>query len=125
MSCIHCSSFNGFISKEDDEMNLSGVKKIIDEFVKTGGTVLEISGGEPLMHSKLLEIISYANKKHLETILYTSGLIFQHPYVIRPITISLARKFRKAGLKKSYSIWRELTKRLTNISLVRLIALKG
>lgn len=74
MECIHCSNYNSSCSLAGS-MDLSKVKEIIDEIVALGGSILDISGGEPLLHSRLLEIITYANTRGLRTRIYTSGVI--------------------------------------------------
>ena len=73
MECIHCSNYDG--CPLQGNMNLSDSERIIDEIATLGGVVLDISGGEPLMHPNLLEIISYAKARGLKTRIYTSGII--------------------------------------------------
>lgn len=77
-------------------MDLSDVRHIIDEIVALGGVFLDISGGEPLMHPNLLEIISYAKTRGLRTRMYTSGIVSHS----RPSSISpqLAEKLAMSGL---------------------------
>lgn len=72
LKCIHCSSTSSPHSKEELDFKL--VKKIIDHFKNLGGKVLEISGGEPLLHKDIYKIIEHAKKKNLRVHLYTSGL---------------------------------------------------
>lgn len=71
MRCVHCSADAGL--PLNDELNLIEIKKVIRKFKRLGGEILEISGGEPLCHSSILEIIRYAKEQGVEVRLYTSG----------------------------------------------------
>lgn len=73
MNCIHCSAEASNNSK--DEMDFAQIKDVIQEFSNLGGRILEISGGEPLVHDNVSEIIKYAKDANLETRLYTSGFL--------------------------------------------------
>ncbi|MFC1622669.1 radical SAM protein [Patescibacteria group bacterium] len=51
------------------------LKKQIDNFVSIRNIqTLSIAGGEPLLYPKIEELISYAHKKGLRTMIYTNGL---------------------------------------------------
>lgn len=73
--CMFCSS-NSCINK-NTFISLDDFKRVIDYFMSTGGIEeLSLSGGEPLLHPDLLEMISYASKLGIKTILFTSGIQF-------------------------------------------------
>ncbi|MFA6053743.1 MAG: radical SAM protein [Thermodesulfovibrionales bacterium] len=72
MHCRHCSS-------SCTESNLSSLSydcilRIFDEARLLGTKTIEISGGEPLLHPRILDIIREA-KKYFEVRLYTSGFL--------------------------------------------------
>lgn len=72
-NCIFCSSCAG-IDKEN-MISIEMFKKTIDYFVSNFGiNELSISGGEPLMHPDLFEMIAYAKRNNIKTILFTSGI---------------------------------------------------
>jgi len=98
MKCVHCSTFND--ETAIDEMKTHEIKRVINEFAKMGGVVLDISGGEPLTHPDLFEIIEYAHSKGLRTKLYTSGLFPQKNGTLSQITCCVAEKLKKSGLNK-------------------------
>jgi len=50
------------------------VKRALRDFAKLGGKRLEISGGEPLCHRQLPQIITYAKQLRLETRLFSCGV---------------------------------------------------
>jgi radical SAM protein with 4Fe4S-binding SPASM domain len=79
---------------------LQQIWKIINEFSDMGGRLLEISGGEPLMHPNLLEIVDYARQKDLNTILYTSGNVVDNLGRVIPLSMKFAENLRQAGLQK-------------------------
>jgi len=98
MNCLHCSGECGPSSR--NMLSVHQIKRIINEFSSMGGEILEISGGEPLMHSLLPQIIDYAEKNNLETILYTSGTMWDTKRGIASLDINLAKKLQLSGLKK-------------------------
>lgn len=52
----------------------------MDDFKGLGGRCIEISGGEPLCHKKLPQIIKYAKKLGLEVSLFSCGIF--HPRLL-------------------------------------------
>jgi radical SAM protein with 4Fe4S-binding SPASM domain len=98
MACLHCSGSCGIRGKY--QLTLEQIKKIINDINNLNGKVLEISGGEPLMHPHLIEIINYATKKDLECVLYTSGVIMNKDGRRIPMNLEFAKKLRDVGLTK-------------------------
>ena len=71
--CIFCSS-NSCIDK-NTFIALDDFKRTIDYFNSNGGIEeLSLSGGEPLMHPDLLEMINYASSYGIYVTLFTSGI---------------------------------------------------
>ncbi|MDH5788164.1 MAG: radical SAM protein [Candidatus Bathyarchaeota archaeon] len=98
MNCLHCSGSCGLDLR--NMLSLQQIKGIIDDLASMDGEILEISGGEPLMHPNLLQIVAFAEKNNLENILYTSGIMLGSNGRIASININVAEKLRQAGLKK-------------------------
>ena len=99
MECLHCSGSCKLTS--ENMLSLHEVKRIISDFACMGGKILEISGGEPLMHPALFEIVAHAKMNRLETVLYTSGMAsdeYGREFLITP---DLAGKFRHLGSDKT------------------------
>jgi len=76
LNCIHCSSYSKI---GESHLNKEIILKTVDEFEEMGGEVLEISGGEPLLHPNILEILDYCKEKDFSTMLYTSGIARMSP----------------------------------------------
>jgi len=71
--CLFCSSCSTPDATEIISLEL--FKKTINRFIELGGIEeLSISGGEPLLHSDITHIISYAKSLGIKVILYTSGI---------------------------------------------------
>lgn len=69
LRCNYCFNIHNLMGKQ--EMNLKYIKKIVEdnpEVVK-----YDIQGGEPMMHGKINEIISYLSSKGKMVGLYTNG----------------------------------------------------
>lgn len=71
LNCMHCSSSSHV---EDERLDKETVLKVIDDFEDLGGKELEISGGEPLLHPDVWEILKYCENKSFLTTLYTTGI---------------------------------------------------
>lgn len=89
LNCLHCSGECGLSSR--NILSLNTIKKFIDELSNVGCEILEISGGEPLVHPHLTQIVQYAERSNLETILYTSGTMLSR---------DVAQKLKQSGLRK-------------------------
>ncbi|MCS7115224.1 MAG: radical SAM protein [Nitrososphaerota archaeon] len=98
LNCLHCSGDCTINSK--DELSLDEIKRVIDELSILGCETLEISGGEPLLHQDLINIISYAKTRNIEPILYTSGNMLNASGKIAGLNITIAKNLRAVGLKK-------------------------
>ncbi|KOY65406.1 radical SAM/SPASM domain-containing protein [Clostridium sporogenes] len=73
MSCNHCR--NGKIAPQEIEnLTLQQCKQLLDEAKSLGCEWVNISGGEPLLHKDVYEIISYASDK-AKVILLTNGYL--------------------------------------------------
>lgn len=71
--CMFCSS-NSCIDK-NTFISFDAFKRTIDYFIVNGGIEeLSLSGGEPLMHPDLLEMINYASNYGINVTLFTSGI---------------------------------------------------
>lgn len=98
LKCKHCSSYNNFSSPEDKLTGME-IDKIIDDLIELGVELVEISGGEPLCHPHVYNMIRYAKEKELKVYLYTSGVI-KHSESIGPINGSIAEKLNDLRVDK-------------------------
>jgi radical SAM protein with 4Fe4S-binding SPASM domain len=71
MNCMHCSS-SCDLNKET--LSFRKIKDIFEEAKCLGVRIIELSGGEPLLHPQITNIIEEA-KKSFEVRLYTSGFV--------------------------------------------------
>jgi len=74
MDCEFC--FSDW-RKPSKELNTSESKKGIDQLVALGLEAINFTGGEPLLRKDIAEIISYAKKSGLTTILTTNGILLE------------------------------------------------
>ena len=88
LRCIHCSSESS--SDCDGFVTPSQVEKLIREFVMLDGKQVEVSGGEPLEHPDLLDILDIIRAENISTTIYTSGIRISKEGNITPIDGSLA-----------------------------------
>lgn len=89
--CPQCYKSNTIVKK--NEIDFALYKKIIDDAMQMGAKKVLLSGGEPITHSKLFEIIEYTNKQGLATFLSTSGY---------GINDSIIQQLKESGLVSLY-----------------------
>lgn len=71
--CKFCSS-NSCIDKKQI-ISFDDFKRVIDYFISEGGIEeLSLSGGEPFLHPDIFEMVSYAKKYNIRTVIFTSGI---------------------------------------------------
>lgn len=109
LDCLHCylESKN---KKYAGELTLEQIKAAIDSLEKINIPILLLSGGEPLAHKDIFEIINYAKSKGIRVGLSTNGTL---------ITKTVAKKLKQVnidyvgvsidGAKKLHDKFRNLT----------------
>lgn len=72
IACLYCNEFD----KQSPPVPVADVLARIDRLGELGTLAIEFSGGEPLLHPHLTEIVSYAtSKKFYRRMLITNGLL--------------------------------------------------
>lgn len=85
-SCIYC--YLGYRTEEKD-MSFNDIKKVIDILSKSNVRQVTLTGGEPLLHPNILNIVKYSSDKGLIVHLCTNGYLLSE---------DLAKKLAKNGL---------------------------
>jgi len=76
--CIHCYADSS--PERDDMLPAELVRKGIDEAFRLGRPYIQFTGGDPLIHPDLVELVSHAHKKQGPGIeIYTNGLLLHAP----------------------------------------------
>lgn len=88
LRCVHCYSHSRDKSYSGELTHQEGLK-LIDDLADFGVPVLLFSGGEPLMHRRILELIAHARHRQMRAVLSTNGTL---------ITAQLAGKLKQFGL---------------------------
>lgn len=73
LHCRHCYSDAG--TSLQDELTAEELKALIDQLSETGVLSVTFTGGEPLLHPHLFELMEYARKKPLTVFLFTNGTL--------------------------------------------------
>ncbi|MFL0196029.1 radical SAM protein [Clostridium sp. WILCCON 0269] len=96
--CIHCSSAS---SKEcNTYISIEKLKEIVDGLKLLEAKSISISGGEPFLHSGLLDIVSYINSKGIDISIYTSGIVFNEYGEYSSLDGKVISKLSKIGVNK-------------------------
>ncbi len=88
LKCVHCYAKSEDISY-DNELNREQSLAMIDDLAEFGVPVLLFSGGEPLVHPRLIEYAQYAVNKGMRAVISTNGTL---------ITKEKAKALKEIGL---------------------------
>ena len=88
LKCIHCYARSENIAY-DNELSENQSIKMIDNLAEFGVPVLLFSGGEPLIHPKVVEYAKYAIEKGMRAVISTNGTL---------ITKEKAKNLKDIGL---------------------------
>jgi radical SAM protein with 4Fe4S-binding SPASM domain len=94
--CKHCSSEASILGQES--LSTGEIKLLIEETKPYGLEYLALSGGEPLCHEGVLEVIHYATENNITTCVYTSGILKEQIHAI-PVPSKILKDLYHAGLK--------------------------
>lgn len=96
--CLHCSSYSDMNCTL--KIETEKVKEVIDSISNLKTEVLSISGGEPFLHTGLLEIVRYAKEKRLTTYIYTSGVTLNASGGIESINWDILNKLKEISVDR-------------------------
>jgi MoaA/NifB/PqqE/SkfB family radical SAM enzyme len=85
LSCTYCNEYDDF----SKPVPLETMKERIDDLHRLGTTIVTISGGEPLLHPELDDLIRYIRKQGIITGMITNGYL---------LTAERIKRLNKAGL---------------------------
>lgn len=88
LRCVHCYAQSEDLSYEN-ELDRDESLAMIDDLAEFGVPVILLSGGEPLVHPRLVEYAEYAVKKGMRAVISTNGTL---------ITREKARELKEIGL---------------------------
>ena len=72
---LRCKMCNIRNIKAENEISFTRIKSLIDEAAEWGVPELLLLGGEPFLHSELMNFIHYAGSKGLKTTIVTNGTL--------------------------------------------------
>lgn len=97
-NCLFCSSCSLITKTKIIDFDL--FKKTIDYLILKGGIKeISISGGEPLLHPNIFEMVKYCKSKNIRVVLFTSGIVRRKQ--INSLTKSLIPNYQFSGIDKS------------------------
>lgn len=76
-NCLFCSSCAGM--DKTKIITFETFKKVVDHFISLGGIEeISISGGEPMLHPNIFDMITYCKVRNIRVVLFTSGVKRNH-----------------------------------------------
>ncbi len=70
-NCIHCGNFNC----NGKHLDFKDIKRAMDDFEEHGGKKLIFSGGEPLLHPRIKDILDIASEHSYNVKISTNGFV--------------------------------------------------
>ena len=86
LTCTYCNEYDDF----SKPVSLDIMKARLDRLAALGTTVVSISGGEPLMHPELDEIVAHIRKRRMMAGMITNGYL---------LTAARIERLNRAGLE--------------------------
>lgn len=108
--CGFCSSQSSIEAKKMISFDM--FKKTIDHFMSQGGIEeISLSGGEPLLHPELLEMVAYCKRKEIKTVIFTSGIKESKPIAQEEIQWWIRKKEESLNEIEEHEPWNHRLKR--------------
>jgi len=85
LSCAYCNEYDDY----SKPVPIETMKQRVDDLSRLGTTIITISGGEPILHLDLDELISYMRSKRIITGMITNGYL---------LTADRIQRLNRAGL---------------------------
>jgi len=95
--CLHCSSCSSI--KGTDIFSLDKIKDIVKQLTEIRVKRICLSGGEPFLHSDLIEIVKYISERNILCDIYSSGVTMTNG-LINSISIETFRLLKDVGLHR-------------------------
>src|SRR6516164_3706309 len=86
LACKYCNEFDDF----SKPVPLETMKARIDDLARLGTTIITLSGGEPLLHPELEQIIAHIRSHHIIVGMITNGYL---------LTADRIQRLNRAGLE--------------------------
>ncbi|MDP3065792.1 MAG: radical SAM protein [Methanobacteriaceae archaeon] len=104
--CIFCSSSAASPSPLKNELSTDEIKKLLYDCAVSSQRPknFSISGGEPLMHKDIYEVMKYANDLGYTNLLYTTGQTMEKEDELKSITKEDARKLSQMNVKVIFDL---------------------
>lgn len=108
LNCPMCGTGKNFSTRKKGQISFNAFKQIIDELGKYLYVVGPFNLGEPLLHKEIFNMISYAQKKNITTVISTNGILLTKDIVSKIIESGLEELFISidAATEKTYNIMR-------------------
>ena len=88
--CIYCSSWSS--PDKAETLGYETICACVDDAASLGASLINLSGGEPMLRPDIAEIADYIREKGLKIRLYCSGIYFDGSYHAMPVELLEAVK---------------------------------
>jgi len=72
MACTHCSA-RTYLKSGRPGLSFEEIKSLADQFLDLGGSSFILSGGEPTLHPRVLDIVDHVDKSRSVVAMFTNG----------------------------------------------------
>jgi len=74
--CIHCSA-DPFIDPSREELTNEEIKRVVDDALDLGSSLIIYVGGEPLIRKDIFDLIKYVDKDKAMVMIFTNGYVLE------------------------------------------------
>lgn len=96
-NCIHCSSLSNEYC--DEVLNYDLFTDVVRNVASLGAKTICLSGGEPFLHSRIVDMVKFVASLGLQVYIYTSGVIFnmqnQRTFISRDVLKTISKDVTK------------------------------
>lgn len=92
-NCLHCSSSSD--EHRTETMEYDCFKSVVCDAKELGAETICLSGGEPFLHNRIIDMVNFVSSLKLQTHIYTSGIIFDEKHQRIPLDRDLLKAIPK------------------------------
>lgn len=89
LRCVHCYT-ESTAKRYDDELTTEQCRKVLDNLADFGVPAVLFSGGEPMVRSDLMDLITHARSKKLHVVISTNGTLIDAETAKKFVELKLA-----------------------------------
>ncbi len=101
-NCLHCSSLSNRVCQE--RLPYDKFKEVVSDAKQLGAKTICLSGGEPFLHDRIVDIVRLVSEYGMDCYVYTSGIVLDALDQPTPIPEETLKKISGCATKLIFNI---------------------